>query len=469
VALTLRAFERLGELHGETRTAALDPAHLESLLRDPDGSPISRAEVERFETGKLHLDAGDFTGVLSTAGDATSTPGRNNLAIALFHLGRIEEARDAFLDAWQHDPRNLFGFGNALAMRLYLGDEAGAAALAAPLAQAEPRRIEDAHGQLLGLLLIGEDQSAWDAFQRARSADWAADASGPLVPEWLQLGGGAAARVGAAEEARTLWWRALKTRPKRPPAEENLANYNECGKVPSCPVLFEWHQLFPLDWFQHLRETDFWGLDARFSALTASNAYLKAIYLGGVRDLREFAGILLIRRLRPEPAAEQSERGRVGAAAALQDLACRPVGTGEERLGLLRALRDADLIGADKEVDYWDGDSITRILLLSTEVYRDLDPADLMVPLPDKLQVLFDESVHLIHQSHLAAAEERLQAILARVSDHPRAFGNLAAIRERQGRRQECLEILRRVIAIHPDYLMARCNLAVLLVLLCYL
>jgi tetratricopeptide (TPR) repeat protein len=463
-ALAFRAAEQLAELGVVVSSAPLDPARLEDLVRNPDGSPMGRDEAERFETGKLHLEAGDFAGVLRTSKGANSTPGRNNLALALFHLGRIQEARDAFLGAWQQDPGNLFGLSGALAMRLYLGDETGAAGLAVPLAQAEPRRIEDAHGQLQGLLLIGEDQAAWDAFQRARAADWAALESTYLVPEWLQLGGGAAARVGAEQEARTLWRRALRHKPNLAAAAENLAARKESDQTHDCPALFELHQMIPYEWINCLRDTQPGNLGVRLATLTASNAYLKAVYLGGVRDLRQLAGIGLSHRLKPGPGAVPPGRGSAGAAAALRDLIRRPVGTHDERGRLLQALRDAGLIGPSEEVDYWNGKAITRIQVISTEVYREAEPEDLVEDLPDDLQPLFDESVELLHQQRLEAAEQRIQAILARVSDHPRALGNLATIRARQGRRGDCVEILRRIIATHPDYLMARCNLATLLV-----
>ena len=64
----------------------------------------------------------------------------------------------------------------------------------------------------------------------------------------------------------------------------------------------------------------------------------------------------------------------------------------------------------------------------------------------------------------LVTAEARLHAILRRVPDHQTALGNLAGIRARQGRVSECRELLRRVIAAHPDSLLARCNLAGLLI-----
>ncbi len=167
----------------------------------PDGSRATREEQERFDIGKLHLEAHDFAGAVRALDGVAITPARNNRALALFHLGRIEEALTGFLDAWQQDAGNLFALGWALRLRLYLGDETGARGLAVPLAQAQARRAEDAYGQISALLLIQENQAAWDAFERSGKTDWVADETGFLGAERLQLGACAASRLGRGDQA----------------------------------------------------------------------------------------------------------------------------------------------------------------------------------------------------------------------------------------------------------------------------
>jgi len=55
--------------------------------------------------------------------------------------------------------------------------------------------------------------------------------------------------------------------------------------------------------------------------------------------------------------------------------------------------------------------------------------------------------------------------VLEGAPGHPVATGNLAVLREMQGRREEVRPLLRQVVAEHPDYLHARCNLARFLIM----
>jgi tetratricopeptide (TPR) repeat protein len=164
------------------------------------------------------------------------TPARNNRALALFHQGRIEEALTAFLDAWQQDTGNLFALGWALRLWLFQGDETGARGLAVPLAQAQARRAEDAYGQISTLLMIQENQAAWDAFERSGASDWVAEETGFLAAERLQLGACAASRLGRGDQAKKLWTRSRRTHPRPQAVENNLLALERDGTPPAYPV-----------------------------------------------------------------------------------------------------------------------------------------------------------------------------------------------------------------------------------------
>ncbi|WP_295386113.1 hypothetical protein [uncultured Thiodictyon sp.] len=345
--LAYRVADRLRELGALTGAYHIDPEGLAEMLQQPDGTAATRAQMEQFDIGKLHMDAHDFAGAAGLLDGVAITPARNNRGFALFHAGNITEALTAFLDAWQHDGGNLFALGWALRLRLYLGDETGARGLAVPLAQAQARRAEDAYGQVAGLLLIHENQAAWDAFERAGQAVWAAGETGPLLAERLQQGGGAASRRGDAEQARALWRQALAQRPGLTTAAEGLAALQRDGAPPAYPALFEWSHMLPVDWVNRLYAADAAHLDARLDELTASDAYLETIYLAGDASLRTFATQVLKHRLQRESVAQPPVGGQPErhAAAIARDLARLPVGTTQERLGLLSALRDAGLMG----------------------------------------------------------------------------------------------------------------------------
>ncbi|WP_295579469.1 hypothetical protein [uncultured Lamprocystis sp.] len=460
--LANRVADQLRDLGALAGSALPDIANLDALLEQPDGSRATRAQMEQFDIGKLYLEANDFAGAVRALDGLALTSARNNRAVAFFHQDRIAEALACFLDAWQHDQGNLFALGWALRLRLYQGDETGVRALVAPLAQVQARRVEDAYGQLSGLLLIREDQAAWEAFAGADQAAWINSETDPLVTERLNLGAGAASRLGQAEQAAALWRQTLERAPHHAAAEENLAILERDGGPPAHPALFNWTHVLPIDWVNRLRAADPASVDTCFDELSATDTYLEASYLAGDSLVRFFATQLLKHRLTREsqtepPADGQPERR---AATILRDLARLPVGTEQERLGLLRALRECGLVGDHETVQYWGSTAMREARLLETEIYRQPDPPDL----PEDLQALLDESVGLIHDRELVAAEACVHAVLGRVPDHQAAMGNLAAIRSMQGRDAECRDQLRRTITAHPDYLFARVNLAGLLI-----
>jgi tetratricopeptide (TPR) repeat protein len=452
-----RTAARVRALGGQTRGFPLPAEAVDELLQQPDGSRATRDELERFDIGKLHLEAHDFAGAERALEGVAIAAARNNRALALFHLGRSEEALTAFLDAWQQDPGNLFALGGALRLRLYRGDETGAQGLAIPLAQAPARRAEDAFGQISALLLIQENQAAWDAFERCATADWVGDETGFLAAERLQLGGCAASRLGRGDRAKRLWTRSRRIHPRPQAIEQNLRALERDGTPPAYPQWLDQGQALPIGWIDALRKGGATGLESRLDTLTASDAYLEALYLAGDAPVRELASILLQRRLKVPAQCEAAPEAR-RAPAILRGLAALPIGTPQDRLGFLNALRAAGVIEADEAMPFWNGKELSQVKTISAEIDREPEPSDL----PEDLQSVLEESIAIFREGRYEESAGRLDLILKRVPGHRIALGNLAAIRASQGRPQEAREILRQTIAANPDYLIARCNLAVL-------
>jgi len=421
----------------------------------PDSAQIKA--IERFEIGKVHLEAHDFVGAARVLEGVDTTPARNNRALALFHLDRADAALTAFLDAWARDPDNLFALSVALQLRLYRGDETGARGLTVPLAQAHARRAEDAQAQVAALLLLQENQAAWEAFERTSRADWTAEQTGILEALRLLQGAGAASRLGRREQAKTLWEQALKQSPGLPAATANLAALKADGKPPTYPMIFDLGVVLPVAWVNAVTKTAPKTLESHLNALTAADGYLQAIYLGGDDRVRTIASLLLEHRLKfPHQVSSTADPIARRAPLILRELACLPIGTKEERIGFFSALREHNLLGADEIVQYWDGTSLQRIQMLATQIDREPGPIDL----PDDLRPVLEQALSLLLGGRIDAAEACFNTILERVPEHPIALGNLAGIRSGQGRDQEVEAILRRIIAAHPDYLFARCNLA---------
>lgn len=423
---------------------------LEEFLIMPDGSRATHEQMEAFDRARIHLQARDFLAALPLLEQGTTIPQRNNLAVCLFNLNRIEDAMAAFDAAWSQDPDNLFALSWIMQLRLFRGDEDSAYGLATPLAVTRARRADDALLQLHGLLLLGENQAANHAYERASGEDWFAT-DNPLTLALLHhLGGGAACRLHQPDQARERWKQALKLLPQLRLAQENLAEAARCsGQAPSYPIVFDVTRSLPLAWLDRLQEHRQNEATARryLQEFKASNSYLKQLYLAADVGLRALIAAML--RLR-------ARAGDQDAIAVLKFLIAQPVGTQQERMELLYALRDCASLSGAGPVDFWRGDGLTQIKLLEQRIHR--EPVD--SGLPPALDQLLERSILLSHKRQFAEAEGLLRRILEQVPDHRVALGNLAIMRLHQGDGAECESLLERAIDLYPDYPVPRCNLA---------
>ncbi|RKT46321.1 tetratricopeptide repeat protein [Thiocapsa rosea] len=450
VMLADRTAERLRALGVETPGFPVAAAIREDLLRQPDGSSATAEQMLLFDIGKLHLDGHDFAGVVRWLDGVDLTPAKNNRAMSLFHLDRIEDALAAFLALWKEDPDNLFALGWAARLRLYQGDETGARGLTTPLAAATARRLEDAVPQLDALLLLGEDAAALDAFARVERCDWFGIGEPQQQAMLSHLAACAASRLGEAKRARALCKASLERVPNFKPALESRTVIDAAGDALAYPPVFGLGQALPLTWLNRMRDA---GNDAfsHLGKVTASNDFLDALYVGGDDGLRGLVAFILQYR---------AERGDPNAVERLKRFACLPIGTRETRFGLLRPLHDKGLLPYGEPLELWDGERVTQVKLVSTEIRREPEPSNL----PKDLEMLLQRSIDRFNERDYEGAEILLTRILEYAPGHRVALGNLAAIHSAQGRPLEAIELLRDVIARFPDYVFPRCNLAVMLI-----
>lgn len=447
LALADRVATQLRAIGGDPQGFPLPPALKATLLEQPDGTSATAEDMVRFDIGKLHFEGQDFASALRWLEGVDVPPARNNYALALFHLGRVDEALAAFLAGWQRDAANLFALSWAVRLRLYQGDDTGSLGLTTPLAAATARRLDDAYPQLDALLLLQQDHAAWEAFQRSVHTEWFDWNRGLGSALLHHFGACAASRLGKVAEAERLWRAALEKEADFGPAVENLEHLEDDPASAAFPAVVELHQAFPLTWKQSLLAARTEPSTA-LAALSASNRYLEALYRSGVKTLRGLVAFVL--RYRAKHSDTQ-------AAECLKGLVRLPIGTREERFEILKFLQQEEILGRKESVDYWDGKQLRQVRVLNTEITRDPKPSDL----PEDLDRLLSESIELFNQNEMDEAEGKLKAILEQVPDHPVVLGNLSAIYSSTGRPAEAVALLRQVVAQHPDYLFARCNLAV--------
>jgi tetratricopeptide (TPR) repeat protein len=448
--LAERTAQQVRALGGSTPGFPLTEAVKERLLHSPDGRIPTQAQMERFDIGKVYLEGGQFEAAVQAFSALDELSANNNRAMALYHLGRIDEAADVFMAGWQADSDNLLALGWLVRLRLYRGDSAGAEGLCTPLAATTARRLEDALGQQSGLLLMRQYQAAWDAFERIRDAAWLTQDASPGSAMLLNFAACAASRVGRADEARDLWRESRRVAPGLRLAQANLDALAEDGQGQTFPVIFDISFGPPSNWLSALRATPS-AAEARLDRLTAANAYLETLYLGADEALRALAKLILERR---------ANAGDSEAAERLKSFARLPIGSKNERFGLLTDLRSQGLIGADEALDFWDGQRVTQVKIIDTEITREPEPSDL----PDDVLETLGEAVGHFNRGDLERAERGFEEILRRFPEHPMLLGNLASARAAMGQYEESRTLLRQVLDRKPDYLIARCNLATLLI-----
>jgi predicted negative regulator of RcsB-dependent stress response len=264
------------------------------------------------------------------------------------------------------------------------------------------------------------------------------------------FGACAAARLGKGALARRLWQEASDMPAGLTLAGVNLGLLDRGGNAPTRPAIWDLYQALPHTWIGTLRAQQK-KPDPVLDSLRASNAYLRALYIGGDQILRGMVTLVLKRR------AGQSDQE---AARLLRGFAAQPIGTADERFELLTFLQNEGLVSRDELVDYWDGKELRQVKVIGMEISR--EPKESGLP-PDLAELLI-EATERIRAGHPEEGEARLNAVLQRAPDHPVVLGNLAAVRVQQGRRDEARSLLQQAVAKHPDYLFARCNLARMLI-----
>ncbi|WPL18604.1 putative PEP-CTERM system TPR-repeat lipoprotein [Thiorhodovibrio winogradskyi] len=458
VHLMLSTAERLRALGAEVPGLPQpDPALLEEMRTMPDGRIATAEDMFAFDTGRLLMGARDFPNAIAVLQGVEIASARNNLGATLFHVQRIEDALQAFSAGWQADADNLFALGWLIRLRCYLGDEDGARGLVTPLAAATARRTDDLLMQLDALLFMGEDAAALAAFERASKQSWFSDKEGApdAMARVRHFAACASARRGNLKQARQYWKEALATSDSLLVARDNLAAISGWNNAPAFPVMFDMSHSFPVNWLEQLKlgtqSITPQALQDRLAELTASPAYLERICRAGDVGMRGLA-VLLLRA--------QATRGNSDAAKRLKAFIALPIGTDEDRMEILNVLRQHQFLAKNETVDIWLKGRLQSIVLTAYEIHREVEPPEL----PPHLQALLDESIDKNANGDIAGAQACLRQILEQTPDNRTTLGNLGQLLIHQGEREAGEAMLRRVIALYPDYLHPRCNLAKVLI-----
>jgi hypothetical protein len=110
------------------------------------------------------------------------------------------------------------------------------------------------------------------------------------------VGACAASRLGNDDAARRWWQAASDMEPDLALADANLDSAGDASSPSRWPGIFEYDNTLPNVWIKALRE-DRAGGAGMLDTLSASNAYLEALYLGGDPTLRTLVRFVIKHRV----------------------------------------------------------------------------------------------------------------------------------------------------------------------------
>jgi tetratricopeptide (TPR) repeat protein len=369
--------------------------------------------------------------------------GHNNLALAVFAQGRIQEAIWIQEFALRKIPlHNPFGRANVVQFYLTAGRESDAQAAVAEALRYEPREAFALGKQCEALARLGRHRDVLDHAGRYR------DRSDGIV---CFFAGVAAANLGSIDVALD-WLRGVGQRdPHRPHAARYVAAL-KAGRGPDTLEgnwpYFAAQDVIPPGVIRKLTE----GLneDESTAPCLLDNPVvvelLAALLNEDFGQKADGALLDLLGRMR-HPRAQ----------ALLMKIAQGTFGCDDLRMHALRLLVDKGVLDGSQPQRIWRKGRWTGVTVLLTKV----TPEAASMSIPDELRPVHDAAMDASRRGRWEAAEKRWREFLVRAPGAHPAHHNLAVALLNLGRQAEAEEHLRKAMEIDPSYLFAPSTLAI--------
>ncbi len=443
-----RHFNQLTEQTGELPVTAISESDIEAGITSPyTNAPVPIAELLQMDIGQLYLATRHFKEGHDVLKSAKEPPARNNLGLCLFQLGRFSEALDCFKENWDQEPRNLAAIGWMARIYLFLGDEEHAQGLAAPLMHTLPVRMEDATTQIETLLLLGKEEKALEAFDKAEEQSWWQAAEGvPALALVLHMGAVCHARAGNTNRASALWRKAHDLNPHIPCITDNLDDLERLPIHRHGAYTLPIDDYLPIPWLNTIT-SDHSDDPATDERIPVSNVYLEAVARISDPRAMKLSTALLMTRV---------AHGDRDAGNRLLAILKGKQGSFRERFSLGMALLQAGVIERGETIELWDGKEFRATRIQGHKIHNEPNPSKLS---PSQ-QKRMAEALYAFQRGNLTTARKLLERLSRDAPDEPSVWSNLASVHERLGDKEKSRALIEKSLEIDPDYLMGRCNLA---------
>ena len=432
---------------GDSPLPMIDDDVLSTGVVDPfSGKPVTLDDLKRIELGQLLTETRHFEHAIKTLRGNDYTPAQNNLGICLFHTGDFKGAARCFNDVWQEEPKNLVALSWIAKLRLFEGKKDEALVLSKPLSHTPALRLEDAIAQMLGLLLLGLPEEACETFTVTQKQDWWFQTKDlPSMALALHIAGACFAQSGKEAKASQLWNKALEQRPELTITSNNLDDLYAPPEQRNGAWPVYLYEHIPGHWLKQIQK----GAEPITVTRPMSNDYLESV--ARIADPMTFELITTLLR-------DRARQGDPEAGKRAIDLLAGKQGSPQSRLAVGLELVEAGIIDPDRTIKFWDGETWRDVQLKRMEVHGEPNPGKLNPAQQEEMTTAIDA----LKRKDLGTARRILEKLSNEVPDEPTVWGNLAATHEHSNDMEKAETALKQALSVDPDYLMGRCNLAML-------
>lgn len=367
-------------------------------------------------------------------------PSQNNLVTALFHQGHYENALRTAREICQLNPDNRFSEASLIQMEFLTGNPDRANELADRMIVDPPIEATSFAAMILAFGFLGRDEDLVVLSQKMRRVSKLDRRMAALVIHHFAV---ANYRLGDEKEACNLWDKCLKIDPQQSNALQNLADIFSKGRQSA------WYQAvdrwLPYAFMEPILESNNFWIDEDVSRNRIIASLVPALLERGDPAAREFA--FEFAREKPTPPM----------LAALMDFAFSTRGPDSVRRETLTILKKHSVIDAGPH-RFFAQEKWVQIQLNDFTI-KDR-PADVE---PWSIELL-QKGYWELHGGDLEDAERTFLRVLDRDPNCCTARFNLASVwikRERGDDLEKADREIRKIHALHPNYLFAAMFVAI--------
>ncbi len=408
------------------------------------------------ERGQMYLEQGDYAAAREVEQEVIQRhpefmPARNNLALASWTEGNVEEAIATSKAVLDVEPDNTHALSNLVHFLVVSGDREGAQVYGDRLKTSSEEGWDPWTKRVEGLTYLADDAGVVEMLDRAEAAE--VDES-PVGALFFHLTAVALARTGDRRRALTQWKKALKHDDPDMTVEDNLSDIRR-------PV-GERHGAWPFSWEQWLLPTtamDFYDT-LKWLRENPEGDNIKVLIGQIVERHPEF--LTQLPRIMERGGRRGQELGLIMAEqlqtpeilAIIKDFALGQNGSDSMRNRAASIATRAGLLPKDR-VTLWIQGEWRDVVVASYEVSPEPSSDH-----PKPVKKLLNQAIHNLRQGDEAAAieaERLLKQALKLETNAPDIYNNLAMAYLLQGRQADADTLIDELFDRFPDYLFARC------------